>query len=134
ERVHRALSLLGAAGPGRRYSALLGAFGTYWRAGIGLPVVVLTRLEDDGARPLDRMERRAAAAQRAVGGQQQPVPDPPLGPSGRFGQQDFGTLRAATSPGLGNALWLSTAPVGNPGGCRTISGHLLSRRQLDRVG
>src|SRR5450631_1490602 len=112
----------------RRAPALLGAES---RPGVGLSALDLARLEDAGAGCLDRLERRATAAQPPVDREQWPISDPASGASQRAGQQNPGTERPANAARLGDPLWVSSPAAGNASGSDSFSWDMLPGCQLD---
>src|SRR5207302_9552683 len=78
-RVRGALPLLAAPGAGGGQPPLLGALAALPRSGVGLPVMVFSRLEDGRTRSLDWMDRPAAGAQPSLHRQSQSFPAAALG-------------------------------------------------------
>jgi hypothetical protein len=100
----------------------------------GVPSVFQRGLEDWGARSVDRVGWRHAGAPSGARGEQQSVLGAALGPRAKFGQPGAVGSGPADGRGLGAALPSRTVLGGDPGRSDTLSGQLLSCRELDRVG
>ena len=84
----------------------------------------------EGARPVYRMERRSAPAQRALAGVQHALSDSAVGESRSSGFAHSGTHGEACSARLATALRASYLLVGNLRGHLAFSRDVLSRGQL----